>query len=139
MLAIVWVVQIGSITRTSACITARSTFSCADAASGSSRATSANKTRTIILSPRTEAHTLCDAPRMYTPQRVPGRDGTANSLPDQRFRPKSLKFRAPISLFPSRLPSSLRQGGEKKCEAKSDYANTYYGHWPRFFGPQIKH
>ena len=30
----VWVVQIGSITRTSACITARSTFSCAIADSG---------------------------------------------------------------------------------------------------------
>src|SRR3569833_4150096 len=51
MLAIVWVVQTGSITRTSACITARSTFSCADAVSGSSSAARTARTRTIIAIP----------------------------------------------------------------------------------------
>src|SRR6476646_8187761 len=91
MLAIVWVVQIGSITRTSACITARSTFSCADAVSGNSRATSAASIRTIILSPRaTTAHTLCDAQRMYTlaSHTVPP-SGPSKLLLHRLFRPKS--------------------------------------------------
>jgi len=54
MLAIVWVVHIGSMTRTSACMTARSTLSCATAESGAASATMAAKIRMSMLSPQPE-------------------------------------------------------------------------------------
>src|SRR6267154_4327638 len=57
MLAIVWVVQIGSMTRTSACMTARSTFSWADAEKGRARAKRPAKIRYII-------HRVCEARRV---------------------------------------------------------------------------
>src|SRR5215471_6320080 len=51
MLAMVWVVQIGSITRTSACNTARRTFSCAIADNGRTVATRPTSSRIIMESP----------------------------------------------------------------------------------------
>src|SRR5258707_11775278 len=54
MLAMVWVVHIGSITRTSACMTARSTFSCGIAENGKATARRPARSRRIMRSPRSK-------------------------------------------------------------------------------------
>src|SRR6185295_8105578 len=86
MLAMVWVVQTGSITRTSACMTARSTFSCATAVSGSSRAARAARTRIIMFSPRiSTVHTLCDGHGPFILENESARFCISVERPDRPF------------------------------------------------------
>src|SRR5882724_2885668 len=79
MLAMVWVVHIGSMTRTSACITARNTFSCAEAEKGRARAKRPAKIRYII-------HRVCEARRtLVQSEDQPARLGVRVERPDRAF------------------------------------------------------
>src|SRR6187401_1549429 len=145
MLAIVWVVQIGSITRTSACSTARSTFSCADAASGSSSATSAARTRIIMFSPSTGTlHILCDGRAIYTPvhnrpREVDGSDADGIGIRSpQSTSPGGLPPRNEYAVSRSGRVFGQKAGIVMRANLHHRAANTYSGQWPRAFAGESR-